>query len=121
MFVCGSFFFFIHSSHSIFSPVCVIDNLKVMIVESEKHETLLSWLAPLVSSRVRSILEERIVNSLRDSIERIEEGMSTLVEIAPSLEQVREGVSLVTHPITQGVPAAVGLITSATKEGTTQG
>jgi len=100
---------------------CVIDNLKIMVVEAEKHETLLSWLAPLISSRVKSLLEERIVISLRDSIEHIEEGMSKLVELAPSLETVKQGVALATHPITEGVPAAVGLITGNTKQGTTQG
>jgi len=98
---------------------CVIDNLKIMVVEAEKHETLLSWLAPIISSRVKSVLEERIVISLRDSIERIEEGMSALIEMAPSLETVKHGVALAANPISQGVPAAVGLITGGSK--TTQG
>jgi len=97
---------------------CVIDNLKIMVVEAEKHETLLSWLAPIISGRVKSMLEERIVTSIRDSVERIEEGLSKAIDLAPSMEQMKQGMAIIAHPIAEGIPAAAALIKGS---GTTQG
>lgn len=96
----------------------MIDNLKIMVVEAEKHETLLSWLAPIISGRVKSMLEDRIVTSIRDSVERIEEGLSKAVDLAPSMEQMKHGMAIIAHPITEGIPAAAALIKGT---GTTQG